>query len=392
MKRIYGEPTLSFIRFYPCALFLKKFIMDTYEKKYNEALERARNLMEQVRNNELLGFPDQFTEIFPELRESEDERIRKDIIGGLMWQRDNLKSEGPHDNNLILPGFCLTVGKLLTYLEKQKEQNHDGKKWIFEDEYQKDLDRLYNEGKDEVLNNPAKYGLQKEQKPASTEDMPYITDEHFYEREPADSFKYKLAEYMTKNCKKGEGPYGYSYNISSESILQMAKEELIKRGELKEQKSALTPERIHPKFAVGDTVCRPMWSDHTIREIYVRCNDPVYVCVNDEGTESHISFSEQDEWERKEQTPAEWSEEDEKMIKDIIYCLPKMANGRVEMLPSVALDYANRLKSLRPQWKPSEEQMNALNFAITYFMHETNYKNPTELRDLYDDLLKLKQL
>ena len=58
----------------------------------------------------------------PELRESEDERIREDIIGGIMWQRDNLKSEGPHDNNLILPGFCLTVGEQLAYLEKQKEQ------------------------------------------------------------------------------------------------------------------------------------------------------------------------------------------------------------------------------------------------------------------------------
>ena len=42
-----------------------------------------------------------------------------------------------------------------------------------------------------------------------------------------------------------------------------------------------------------------------------------------------------------------------------------------------------------PHWKPSEEQMNALNFAITYFMHETSYKNPTELRDLYNQLKKL---
>ena len=58
----------------------------------------------------------------PELREINDEEIRKDLIGGLMWQRDNLKSEGPHDNNLILPGFCLTVGEHLAYLKKQKEQ------------------------------------------------------------------------------------------------------------------------------------------------------------------------------------------------------------------------------------------------------------------------------
>ncbi len=47
-------------------------------------------------------------------------------------------------------------------------------------------------------------------------------------------------------------------------------------------------------------------------------------------------------------------------------------------------------KEQKPAWKPSEEQMNALNFAITHFVHYTNYKNLTELRELYDDLLKLK--
>ena len=79
----------------------------------------------------------------------------------------------------------------------------------------------------------------------------------------------------------------------------------------KEQKPALTPERLRPKFAVGDTICRPMYCDHTVREIYVRCNDPVYVCVTDEGLESHISFSEQDEWERKEQKPVKLDDDTE---------------------------------------------------------------------------------
>lgn len=194
----------------------------------------------------------------PELRESENERIRKkcielikrvipsgnnqsseskdilDCISYLEKQKERLTAEEKMKHPLYVEGF--EAGKQVgaqyeAVFGKQKEQNHDGKKWIFEDEYQKDLDRLYNEGKDEVLNNPAKYGLQKEQKPV------------------------------------------------------------------------LAPERIRPKFAVGDTVCRSMWSDHTIREIYIRCNDPVYVCVNEEGTESHILMSEQDEWERKEQKP-----------------------------------------------------------------------------------------
>ena len=85
------------------------------------------------------------------------------------------------------------------------------------------------EAYDEVLSFLSTLESEKP-KPISTEDMPYITDEHFYEREPADSFKYKLAEYMTKCCTKKEGPYGYTYGISAESILKMAEEELLKRG------------------------------------------------------------------------------------------------------------------------------------------------------------------
>jgi hypothetical protein len=49
---------------------------------------------------------------------------------------------------------------------KQKDQNHDGKKWIYEDDYNKDMERCFNDGKDEVLENLEKYGLQKEQKPS----------------------------------------------------------------------------------------------------------------------------------------------------------------------------------------------------------------------------------
>ena len=52
--------------------------------------------------------------------------------------------------------------RLHKYLqEKQKEDNHDGKKWIYEDDYHKDMERCFNDGKDEVLENPEKYGLQK---------------------------------------------------------------------------------------------------------------------------------------------------------------------------------------------------------------------------------------
>ena len=48
-----------------------------YKKKYNEALERARKLYEQGTITESLNY------VFPELKESEDERVRKRIIHAL---------------------------------------------------------------------------------------------------------------------------------------------------------------------------------------------------------------------------------------------------------------------------------------------------------------------
>jgi hypothetical protein len=48
-----------------------------YEKKYKEALERAKEYWDSPRT--CLDI-DKLVEIFPELKESEDEKVRKEII------------------------------------------------------------------------------------------------------------------------------------------------------------------------------------------------------------------------------------------------------------------------------------------------------------------------
>ena len=68
---------------------------------------------------------------------------------------------------------------------------------------------------------------------------------------------------------------------------------------------------------------------------------------------------------QKEQKPAEWSEEDEKMIEQIrriVFGDGSVKNGEREKIH-------DWLKSLRPQphWKPSEEQLNALRKARNTF-------------------------
>ena len=89
--------------------------MDAYEKKYNEALERAQKVtraggdvaMEIVQS------------IFPELRESEDERIRKELVNFILYKAGHLLDEE-------------TEHKFIAWLEKQKEQKPA--EWSEEDE------------------------------------------------------------------------------------------------------------------------------------------------------------------------------------------------------------------------------------------------------------------
>lgn len=80
--------------------------MDTYEKKYNESLERARKLSVD-------GYLDAIAveEIFPELAESEDERIRRTLV----------EYFGPQVQLDFVRG--VPIQKIRDWLEKQKEQS-----------------------------------------------------------------------------------------------------------------------------------------------------------------------------------------------------------------------------------------------------------------------------
>ena len=193
-------------------------------KAYEEALERAKKYnVDDAYQGTIVKL------IFPELRESEDERIRKAIIKSIEEDSSVYEQE-------------VSKEQMIAYLEKQKEPHYTKRNALFD----------------------------------------------------------KCVE----NC--------------DPAVMKKVSDEVDEMLE-KEQKSNFVPKVIRPKFAVGDTIYRPMWSDHTIREIYIDCNDPVYVCVNEEGTESHISFSEQDEWERKEQKPVEWSDNFEENIRTLLH-------------------------------------------------------------------------
>ena len=68
--------------------------MDTYEKKYKEALEIAQKLYQDCPNgkNDRLYHTTDLEKMFPELRESEDEKIRKELIEHVKDQQSSFIS------------------------------------------------------------------------------------------------------------------------------------------------------------------------------------------------------------------------------------------------------------------------------------------------------------
>ena len=133
---------------------------DEKAKAYDDALERARKIHNEIINNEIIGFPDQIREIFPQLRESEseDERIRK-------WLADYFSSI----KKTVWIHRDITCEQILAWLEKQKEPTKE---------------ELYAEAgttENEYIANTMKMvramrEKQKEQKPAewSEEDEDYM--------------------------------------------------------------------------------------------------------------------------------------------------------------------------------------------------------------------------
>ena len=89
-------------------------------KRYDEALEELRGLLEGIREEKCKILEEDITSIFPELKESEDEKIRKAII-----KHFKIGTE-----YTFFSGF--SKSEIINWLEKQGEQKFA--EWSKEDE------------------------------------------------------------------------------------------------------------------------------------------------------------------------------------------------------------------------------------------------------------------
>lgn len=119
-----------------------------YREKYEEALERAR----QIHNEGKAQCFDVMTKVFPELAEVDDGKIRKWLINlvksHIRWLEDRVKEQ--LSNGQIYGGELSKARVSLAWLEKQGNKPNNQ---LDETSYQAGIKR--------VLDNPESYGLCK---------------------------------------------------------------------------------------------------------------------------------------------------------------------------------------------------------------------------------------
>ena len=221
-----------------------------YKELYEQALERAKNLYAGVHK----GCKEVIDNIFPELRESEDEKIRKELIQAI-------------DEGRVFDIDKEVADRWIAYLEKQKEPHYTKRNALFDKCVENCDPEVMKEVSDKVDEM-----LEKEQKPVEVKD--------------------------------------------------------------------------------------PFSNANFVRGYESGYNDAI-----------------------REQKPAEWSEEDELTIADLI----NYFEG--DSLECSTEEMVQRIKSLRPSWKPSEEQMEALRETID-FAPDT-FKPKCTLAALQNDLKRL---
>jgi hypothetical protein len=248
--------------------------------------------------------------LFPELKESEDERIRKELV-----EYHKKQFEKNRDQEI-----GIFHKDALAYLEKHKVENVSASTMIpscWADEHP------------------------KEQKPWKVGANAYFTPEQ------------KLAEVDESTKRLNDNWMKQHFD------------------DYEEQKPVMSREKIlHQLFQNGSITL----SD------YLYLTGEQKPAEGDNETEIQKAFREGKSAGRKEvfdhpeeyglQKPAEWSEEDEDILNCCISSIEEAKENRYaykETDGDTSYDHEiSWLKSLRPQWRPSEEQMEALLWCIAH--------------------------
>lgn len=318
----------------------------TQEQKaraYDEALEKARARYDKEPTDGYVGYANQILkELFPQLAESEDERLLNTIICGFeTWKSNGMRTFNNTSVDDIIsylerrnPSFrqihnsVICDNGLRTGIELGKQKDQKSTEW---DELQADfrnINEAFENGKKEVVDNPESYGLCR---PAewSGEDEKLLD----FWLDVIDRNDWRMDENFCKASRE--------FINRLKSLSPQAKQEW------NEEDEEMFDAFIH-KLEVCDLLTNKevMWAKLRLKSL-------------------------------RPQPRQEWSEKEKKMLAVISYKISQhQGNDERSLFTPDEAEFIDgmedKLKSLRPdsykncnsRWKPSEEQMEVLRRAL----------------------------
>ena len=332
---------------------MEKLSIEEKAKAYDKAFEIMKAYYNRTQFSSISDSKEELKTIekaFPELKESEDERIRNEIIA---FVEQSIHRGGG------TPISEEQETKWITWLEKQGNNNmgiSEATKQKLEDNLNKALEKETPESWNKFLEE------QGEQNPA----------EEFDGEDYGIDGLWHAQNILEKTLGEVDG-----YQ-SDDGILEH-KCAISAVNKLYEQKPIAWSEE--------DETTKNNIS-HIIRQydkISKSENQPCYYVGN------CLLWMQNIKERVQSQQKQEWSEDDERKLTDVIVALSEYANGNIpNILPSMLLEDVEWLKLLKERytWKPSDRQMQQLGWIAEQNEHNLIGK---ELMTLYKDLKKLRE-
>ena len=334
---------------------------DNKDKELHELLERTNRSWKVGFAQKLisLGVSSECKEClekeFPELAESEDERIRKWILelvsisgNGNDWEEinawlekqkdtENFKEAEEQKNDFVSGQFL----QCKLSFDEFKEGEHYWLEYIGDDMYVGRSDNILNQKfhiTPRQLYTLFSQKLEEVQGPSQEEKQVSLNYEPPFDENPSDK---KIIEALIHCLNEQDGFLTAINCVSTKAILNWLEKQ-------KEQKPVEWDEYTKTNL---DRALMIIKSARGKLQGY-QSNDGIYECDKAIECIEHILYR-----GINIEKPAEWSEEDEKVIELAIDCVRAWE-----------IDYCNgdntiseRLKSLRPSWKPNDEDEDSKN-------------------------------
>jgi len=327
-----------------------------YEKAYKGALARCKWLLANRRISRIAA-----TDLFRELGESEDDKIKREILD-FFYQFEDKELRG------------IDISPWIAWVEKQEVNPFSGVGFDFDGHH---YGMCARDGGAEVLvDGKIVYSTTNPVKPC--DDLEKAAERYASCVDMGTCGELIFPAFMA----------GADWQKKQDQeTIELAEDHAMLAGRMQMKEEMQKIMESDP-----DAIEKTPKQDYSGLNDFERAIHRGFLCAGVENVP--VSIIKQTAEEALKRTPAEWSEEDEKIRSVLIAELKRIAANTRTNTTSINYSFAKEidwLKSLRPQphWKPSDIDIKYLDLAIVMAEADKSYNLADGLKRLRDELKKL---